>query len=525
MRVPEPDSVPSDHSGRRFLDLAMGRRGLAGLGAAAALGLGRRASAQDANTLIAAYPSNMGQSRHPLQQFGGSVDYTICNMFFDNLLMRDANYKVAPALAESYEVRSLERVRLRIRDGVRFHNGKQMTVEDVKYSLEQTLSPDTTFMSSYFKRWLDRVEIIDRNTVETVAKVPYRVVPELLAYYSFIFPEGTEMRGYTNPIGTGPFRFSEYVANNRVVGLRNDNYWGAKPRFQRLVLRQIPEHATRMAALVSGEIDFAENIAVEDVPVVKNGGADVASIVSNRLLFLAFNRTGDTPFKDRRVRQAIHHSIDKEGIRQALYSGLGAPAEGPYASRVAYFKSDLRRYDFNPDKARALLREAGYERGFETTLSVPNNRYPKDTDIAQVIAAQLSEFGIKVNIRVADFITWQQELRDDRDAKTGRYGMHIAGWATQYGDPDAAFGPFEATSRWNFGGFNSPRMTELMAQGNTTQDPEQLARIYGEIQEILWDTEAQCAGICFLPYLAGISKKLGRLTLTADEIQHWGDVV
>jgi peptide/nickel transport system substrate-binding protein len=506
----------------------MGRRAIAGLGAAAAsmaLGHGRSARAQDANTLVAAYPSNMGQSRHPLQQFGGSVDYTICFMFFDNLLTRDANYKIVPGIAESYEVRSLERVRLRIRQGVRFHDGRPLTVEDVKYSLEQTLNPDATFQSSYYKRWLDRVDIIDRNTVETVAKVPYRVAPELMAYYSFIFPAGTPMQGYTVPVGSGPYRFAEYVPNSHVVGVRNDDYWGPKPRFQRLVVRQIPEHATRMAALVSGEIDFAENISVEDVPVVKNGGCEVASIVSNRLLFLSFNRTGDTPFKDLRVRQAVHHSIDKEGIRQALYAGLGAPAEGPFASRVSFFKSDLKRFDFNPDKARALLREAGYARGFETTLSVPNNRYPKDTEVAQVIAAQLSEFGIKVNIRVADFVTWQQELRDDRDAKAGRYGMYIGGWATQYGDPDAAFGPFEATSRWNFAGFNSPRMTELMQQGNVTQDRAELARIYGEIQEILWDKEAQCVGICFLPYLAGLSKKLGNVTLTADEIQHWGDVV
>ena len=492
----------------------------AGIFGTLALGNSQHAFAAGDETLICAHPA-IGPSRHPWQQAGGPVDYTLCFMFFDSLLSYDIDGRIIPRLAESYEVRSLERVRLKIRQGVRFHDGRPFGVEDVKYSLEQTLSPEATFQASYYKRWLDRVEIIDNQTVETVAKTPYRVVPELMAYSSFLMPVGTEFKNYTKPIGVGPYRFVEFVPNGRVVAERNEDYWGAKPQFKSIVIRQIPQNATRLSALAAGEVDFAENIGVEDIDIVKKSGREVAFVDGNRLLNIGFNRTAEGPFQDLRVRQAVHYAIDKAAIRESIYGGMALPAEGPYSPKIPYYKPDLLRYEYNRDKAKALLAQAGFPKGFETTFVTTNNRYLKDLEVAQVVAGMLQDVGIKANLHVSDFITYQQELREDRDNKTGKYGMFLSGWGTPYSDPDPAFGSWEVGSRWNFAGFNSPRMMELLAKGRVTLDKDEVRKIYGEIQEILWQTEAQCLGICFLPYIVGVSKKLSGIKLRSDEIQHW----
>ena len=503
---------------------SMNRRQFGALGAAgfAAMAFGGRDSADAADAeLVAAYGS-IGPSRHPWQQFAGQVDYTVAYLFFDSLLNYDEQGCIIPSLAESYEVRSLERVRLRIRDGVTFHNGQKMTVEDVKYSLEESLNPDTTFIASYFKRWLDHVEIIDSRTIETVAKVPYRSVPELLAYISFVYPAGTPIKDYKVPVGTGPYTFVEFIPNNRVVAVRNDNYWRPKARFSKVTLRQIPESATRMAALVAGEIDFAESISIDDVPVVEKAGREIVSVGSNSQMYVTFNRTAPGPMQDVRVRQAVNYAIDKDSIRKVFYGGMAGEAQGPYADHVPYFNAKLTRYAYDPKKAKAMLAEAGFANGFETTLATSNNRYLKDSEVAQVIAGQLQEVGIRTKLYTADFVTYQQAVRDDRDNKTGKFGLYLQGWATQWADPDVAFGCFETGGRWNFGGFDSPRVMELLKRGRQTLDQEELAKIYGEIQDILWDSEAQCVGICFVPYIAGVSKKLSGWKLRPTEIQQWG---
>ena len=499
--------------------------GLLGAGAfsAAALNGIKTAGAAADDEVVLAY-SSIGPNRHPWQEVGGIIDYTLGYMFFDSLLAYDAQGKIVPSLAESFEIKSLERIRLRIRDGVKFHTGKVMTVEDVKYSLEQALDPAATFPAAFYKQWLDHVDIIDNRTVETVAKVPYRTAPELLAYLSLIFPAGTPSTNYTTPIGTGPFRFIEFVPNSRVVAERNDDYWGPKPRFRKITVRYIPDSATRTAALLAKEIDYAENVSLEDIDVIKRGGADVTHANTNRVVFISFNRTAPGPFQDKRVRQAVHYAVDKDGLREALYAGLAGKVESIFSSNLPFLNKNLTKYNYDPAKAKALLKDAGYPNGFSATFVAPSNRWQKDREVAQFLVSQFQEVGIKATLQLWDFQTYQTELRDDRDKKTGKYGFWLQNWGALFADPAVALGPVESGSIWNLAGFQSPRIAELLQQGRVTRDQQQLASIYGEVQDILWDQEAQWASLYVLPNISGLSKKMGPIKLAADEMQHWGSL-
>ncbi|MCW2318669.1 ABC-type transport system substrate-binding protein [Rhodoblastus acidophilus] len=502
------------------LQLSRRRLGLLGMAALGGLALGECASAAAAGVddLVVAYGA-IGANRHPWQAVI-TVDFDILNLIFDPLLTSNADGGIVPSLAETWERTSPTVIRLKLREGAAFHDGRRVTAEDVKYSIELAHDP-RAILGFYYRSWLDRVEIVDDRTVEIVAKTPSRLAPQIIAFISFIMPTGARLENYTAPIGSGPYRFVEFVPNNRLKLERNPTWWGPPPRFRTITIRQIPEPSTRIAALASAEVDYAENIPVEDIATVEASRKKIISAPTTRLLYVGFNRTGATPVQDKLVRQAVNHAIDKEGIRAALFNGLGAPAESIIPAGFKYRSAKLARYDYDPDKAKALLAQAGYPNGFEATFAGPNNRYIRDRETCEAIVSQLEAVGIRAKLRLFDWSTYVAELRADRDAHTGKYAMWLWGWGSFPTDAESSFGSLLTGSAYNMAGFANPRLMDLLARSRAATDDAALTDIFAELEKLVWEDEAQMAGLLYLPQIVGISPRLAGMTLRLDESTRW----
>jgi peptide/nickel transport system substrate-binding protein len=342
---------------------------------------------------------------------------------YEGLIRRGPDLEILPALAESWEVVEPTRWRFHLRKGVKFHNGNDFTADDVLFSaarvradgsdLKSRLTPDT------------KVEKVDDYTVDFVTEKPNPIIHVEWATWYIMDKEWSEANNAVKPAsvtegtdnyaafhtnGTGPFMVESRETDVKTVFKPNPNWWDTpKHNLTEIVFTPISSDATRVAALLSGEIDMAYPIPVQDIERVNNNdGTSVLIGPELRTIFLGMdqfrdellesNVKGKNPFKDIRVRQAFYHAIDIEAIKQKVMRGLSTPS-ALMISPFLFSKSDkYQRLPYDPDKAKALLEEAGYGDGFEVGMDCPNNRYVNDEAICQAVVAMLAKVGVKVNL-------------------------------------------------------------------------------------------------------------------------------
>ncbi|MCA3253873.1 MAG: ABC transporter substrate-binding protein [Pseudomonadota bacterium] len=353
-----------------------------------------------------------------------SLQLSVTGNVYEPLVGRDRNLALTPMLATSWRATSPTVWRFELRRGVRFHDGTSFTSDDVVFSFGRAAGEGSDVKT--FVNEIKDVRALDSHTIEIETRAPFPILPGVISQLYIMSRKWCEENQAARPVdrrkgvenassfranGTGPFVLRERQPNVRTVFARNGTYWGRiEGNAAEIVYTPIGNDATRVAALLSEQIDVMEPVPLQDVARINaSGKARVMQGPELRTVFLGLdqkrdellysNVKGRNPFKDRRVRQAFYQAIDIEGIRRGVMRGASTPAATLIGPGIAGFDTAFnQRPAFDPDNARRLLGEAGYPNGFEVTLNCPNDRYVNDSEICQAVAANLARIGVKVTV-------------------------------------------------------------------------------------------------------------------------------
>ncbi|MDR7543304.1 MAG: ABC transporter substrate-binding protein [Armatimonadota bacterium] len=397
---------------------------------------------------------------------------------YDTLVTWDpAAKKFQPALAIRWRTLDPTTWSFELRRGVRFHDGQEFTAAAVKTSVERAvqfrgpLSPLFTPIVS--------VDASDPYRVLMKTQAPMGTLLSNLTMLNIV-PAGTPPTPAfgERPVGTGPFRFVEFVRDTRVVLEANPHYWRqGVPRLQRLIFVDIPEVSGRITALETGEIDMTTALPPEEIKRLRGNPAikiDIGPTYFTRFLWI--NPT-KKPYDDPRVRKALQHAFNIEAITASLLAGIAKPARGPIASNVVC-AAQLPPYGYNTTLARKLLAEAGYPRGFETVMKW-NDANPKEREVADAIVGQLALIGVRVQSVLQPRAIWLDDL-----IKLN-WELNLLGTGAVTGDADFTLGRLYH-SRANRTGYANPEVDRLLEQAAATVDQTKRCDLYRRVQEILW---------------------------------------
>ncbi len=458
---------------------------------------------------------SLGASLDPQIQFS-SPTYALVRHMFDPLVEFDADNKIVPKLAESWRVVEPSAWEFKLRRGVKFHNGEPFTAGSVKFTLERVVKPETKSPQAFVFAWLDRVDVIDPQTVVIRTKGPYRPLLSILALTDMLEPKAAvdPAAHGLKPVGTGPFRFVEYVPNSRVVLVRSDDYWGPKPKFRNLTFREIRDNSTRVASLETGETDVIHNPPPEDLARLSaNPKLEVKWVPAARALNVNFNSRRFKAFQDVRVRQALNYAVDKDALVRFVYKGMSTLLRAPMTEEVAFFNPNLKPYPYNPEQAKKLLAEAGYPNGFSIAFAGPVGRWVLDKELSEAIVAQLGKVGVKASVTALEFATYLAEHAAFLKGE-GRFDAVLSGWGALTLDADwALWFNFHTPNRV---GYANPEVDKLLEQGRAALDPKEAERIYWKAQEIVWD-EAAWVWLFKHPEILGVNKRLKNVAPRANE--------
>ncbi len=412
-------------------------------------------------------------------------------MIVETLVGANPDFTLKPCLAVSWERINDTQWRFHLRKGVKFHDGTDVTAEAVKWSIERVLNMNPAVKALTL---IKSIDVVDDSTLIFTTEEPYAAFPASLEYSNLgIVSSTSEMddKGViVKPIGTGPFKFDRFdVATGTLYLLRNDNYWGTKPKLESVIIQGIPDPASRAMSVEKGEVDFTCDVPYGDIERLRaTPGLHVEVHPTARVYQLTFGNLTGTPYSDLRVRKAISYAIDRTVISNNTLHGCAAPAIGPVMPSMAWFNRDTKGYPYDPAKAKELLTEAGWvdtdgdgivEKDGEE-FSVTLYTYPQRPGLqpmAEAIQAMLSDVGIKVDIRVMEFSAIAEHMTD-RDMKLSAYALAMVP------DPDYYLRRiYHSKGAYNAWGYSDPEMDSLLEEGLRTFDPDKRREIYNRVQE------------------------------------------
>jgi peptide/nickel transport system substrate-binding protein len=416
-----------------------------------------------------------------------SLQLTVVGNVYEPLVTRDRNYKLTPSLATDWKQTAPTVWRFNLRKGVEFHDGTPFTADDVIFSYERAKG-DGSDMKSYVGQ-IKEIKKIDAHTIDFVLNAPFPILPELFTQWHMMSKKWCETNQATKPVdrrkgienaasfranGTGPYRVRERQPNVRTTFSRNGNYWGKiDGNVDEVIFNVIGNDSTRVAALLSGEVDVMEPVPVQDVARIRaNNALKVLQGPELRVIFLGMDQKrdellfssvkGKNPFKDKRVRQAFYQAIDIEAIKSRVMRGAATPAAILFPSQVKGFAPELdKRLPFDVEAAKKLMADAGYGAGFELKMNCPNDRYVNDGEICQAVAANLSRIGVKINL--------EAETKNNYFPKILRRdtSFYMLGWTASTVDAHSVLYPIMSTpgeggrGQFNLGSYSNARVDEL----------------------------------------------------------------
>jgi peptide/nickel transport system substrate-binding protein len=432
------------------------------------------------------------------------------DMIYDTLVAQDELSRNLPGLALEWRAIEPNVWEFKLRRDVRFHNGSPFTADDVLFSLDRLPNvPNSPSSFAVYRRVLAAIEVVDPHTIRFRTANPYPLVPldmtnvRLLDRETHANATTEEFNAGRAAIGTGPYRVVAHRNGDRIELERNDAYWGDKPAFQRVTYRMITNDATRTASLLSGDVQFIDQVPTSDLARLRNDPNIVLSeIVGLRLIFLGLDHLrgpaenspfitdndgrplGRNPLRDPRVRRALSIAIDREAITQRVMEGAATPAGQFLPPGVFGHVPDLQAPRADPEAARRLLAEAGYPNGFRIQLNSPNDRYINDSRIAQAVGQMWTRIGVRTTVEAQ---TWATFI-----SRAGRheYSAHLIGWGS---NPDASH-PLRnilatvnrdrGLGASNRGRYSNPEVDRLLVQSLSEIDEEKREKLMMDAQRI-----------------------------------------
>ena len=457
--------------------------------------------AKDSSEIVVGIPQDLEDSLDPHKALAAGTKEILFNVY-EGLLKPDSQGNNIPAVAESYTVsEDLMTYTFKLRDGIKFHNGKNVTADDVKYSIDKFagISDGSEPLVSAFSV-IEEVNIIDDKTVDVVLNTPDTDLPTYLAMVSAaIIPKDNENPD-TVAIGTGPYKYVSRSPQENVICEAFDDYWGEKANIKNVTFKVEANADSIVMDLLGGSIDFYARLTIDQVKQL-NDEFSVYEGTMNLVQALYLNNNVK-PFDDVRVRQALSYATDVDEILDITAEGKGTkigssmfPAFGKY-----YDESLSELYPTDIEKAKELLKEVGYENGFNMTITVPSN-YQPHIDVAQVLAEQYKKIGVNAEIQLVEWNSWLS------DVYTGRnFESTVIGVDASYLAASALLSRFESTAANNFINFKSDAYDKAYNKTLTTADDDERTALYLECEKILAD-EAANVYIQDLPEYVVLNKK------------------
>lgn len=430
-------------------------------------------------------------------------DFRILMNVYDGLVRyKSGTLEVEPALAKKWTISQDGLVyTFFLRDGVSFHDGSNLNADAVKFNFERMLDKSHPFYNtgpfplSFFFSAIKEVKALDRLTVEFTLNEPFAPFLSNLAYPTglIVSPDAVKKYGKDfgrHPVGTGPFKFVEWVSNSRVVVEKNQSYWDGAPALQAVVFRPITDANTRVAEMLSGGIDMMVEVPPDNLKsLAKDSDYKIYEQAGPHLWFLILNAK-EGPFADKRMRQAINYAINKEAIVENILQGTAVVAAGPTPPAFSWaYNDNLTPYPYDPKKAIELIKSSGNQ-GAELTLYVTEGGSGMLDPVAMgtAIQADLAKVGLKVKIETYE---WNTFLGKVNPGLEGKADMAEMAWMTN--DPDTL--PFLAlrTDAWpDKGGFNSgyysnPEVDNLLEKARQSTDLAERAELYKKMQEVVYE--------------------------------------
>lgn len=404
---------------------------------------------------------------------------------YDGLLRRDIQGNLQPALATSFEQTAVDKWRFNLREGVKFHNGNDFNAADVKFTLER-LKEDFS-ERNFFGGMITGVDVIDDFTVDvnTDGSVPF--LASIMHAIFILDAESSEGRSLEdlaqNAIGTGAYRLVDWAPADFVRMEANADYWAGAPAVQSVLHQQISDDSTRFAALVSGDAQLVQALPTQFVEQLSdNNDVDVKTRAGRQLIFFSPSFAEGSVFTDLAVRQAVYHALDAQLVIDVALDGFGAPgAQIPDPATIGH-NPDIQRLEFNQDRARQLLNDAGLGDGFDLVVDVTNNQFVNDVGVGQAVAQQLQQVGINAEVQARP----AGAFFDDFDK-----AFFIVGWSDDAFDFGRTSGNLLTTgSFFNANQYSNADFDALIEQANSTVDVNERAALLRQANKLAMDDVA-----------------------------------
>lgn len=431
-----------------------------------------------------------------------SSSHSVAGLIYNGLLKYDKDLKLTGDLAEGYEVSEDKKIiTFHLRKGVKWHDGAPFVSEDVKFTYELIVDDKTPTAYDSDFRLIERVETPDNYTVKVFYKVPY--APALASWTTSILPshllkgvEITKSPLQRKPVGTGPYKFFEWKPGDSITLVANTGYFEGSPNIERYIFRIIPDSATMFLELLNGTIDLMGLSPLQyakqtDNPRFKER-YDKYKYLSNSYTYVGYNLKNPL-FQDKRVRQALTYATPKDDIIEGVLFGLGTRATGPYKPTSPWYNPDVKKYDYNLEKAKKLLSEAGFvdkdgdgilEKGnlkLKFTI-ITNQGNSSRSMVAEILQNSWAKIGVKVDIRILEWATFINEYIDKRN-----FDAVILGWTIPL-EPDL-YDIWHSSrcegKNLNFICFQNAEVDKLIEDARVEFDFDKRKKMYDRIQEIL----------------------------------------
>jgi len=433
---------------------------------------------------------------------------------FNGLVAINPDFTPVSDLAEKWDNPDERTWVFHLRNGVKFHDGSDLTASDVKFTYESVL--DQSFNSPFraFYLSVDKVEATDKNTVTFTLKAPFA---PFLSYMDLaIVPQAAVQKlgadFGTKPVGTGPFKAERWATGDTIELSANEAFYGGRPNLDRVRVKVVPDNSGRVVGLESGDLDFVQSpVSPQDVSRVQSGGKlKVDRTPAAGYTYINLN-TADPILADKKVRQALSHLVNKQQIIDTIYKGIGKPANGPIVPTMWAYPADIPSYPYSPDRAKALLDEAGWKAGADGSrvkdgqkLSLTVRTHSEDPDRKQLIQVLQSEFqkvGIDATTNTVEFPAFFQDVQD------GKYQVGVIGWLN-LSDPDrATFRQFTIDGTANYGKYKNEQVDKLLKDARATLDQGKAKTMYADAVKQIVD-DAPYIFVQYQEYIAMYSPKV-----------------
>ncbi|WP_277674223.1 ABC transporter substrate-binding protein [Piscibacillus halophilus] len=456
----------------------------------------------------------------------------VTKQIYESLLEFDKeSFDLKPGLAHDWEVSDDgQEYTFYLEEGVKFHDGTDFNAEAVKTNFERWADPeheyaftDSDYVYSMYGTMfggfkgddghvIEDIEVVDDYTIKFHLSRPlgYFLQNMGMSYFAITSPAALEEYGpeiNENPVGTGPFKFVSWERDQSIVLEKNDEYWKeGLPKLDRVIFEVIPENSSRLMALRSGDIDIMDGLNPDDAAGVESDAdIDLYTRAANNFGYLGMNVEKE-PLDDKLVRQAINYAVDREAIAEALYAGYAIPGANPLPPGYLGFNDEIEGYDYDPEKAKDLLAEAGYEDGVEIelwTMPVARPYMPDPETVADIIRNNLEQVGITAEIVREEWAPYLEKTA------AGEQELFMLGWSGTNGDPDYFLGSLLHSSGIggsNYTRFNNEEVDELLDQAKVAVDQDERADLYKQAQEIIHEEAPMVVLVHSEPVLAASSR-------------------